>query len=453
MESLNHESSNRKMLFRFDGFELDVASAELRKDGVPVKLAPQPFAALHLLVSRAGELVTRDELCAALWKDDRFVDFNAGLNFCIAQLRTALDDPASRPRFIVTIPRRGYKFAGEVSKGAPNDPAVVTQIESRVVTWRASAAGAALVAIAIGFGAWVQFRAAPPVLARSLKALQKYERGISGLGDAAPQELLDRVRFFDEALAGDAKWPEAWAGVAEAKLVIGNYRAESPQVAYATAKAAAAKAIALDDRLGTAHSFYGAAVMYFDWDWETAGKHLRRGVALAPSSPRAHYWYSRYLSARGEHARAVEHARTAVSLAPASPSVRTQLGLANFYAGRFDEARNACNEAVQLMPEFLPARGCASASEMESSTPAQEFWTARLERLRTGRSEQDLLDLSVTIAATLVHAGNRDEALDVLELAANRRVDVLIFAGVHPALQPLSNEPRYRRILQRVGLM
>jgi tetratricopeptide (TPR) repeat protein len=307
--------------------------------------------------------------------------------------------------------------------------------------------------VATGVVAWRQLRPVPPVLARSLKALQKYERGIAGLGDAAPSELLDRVRFFEEALAGDAAWPEAWAGLAEAKLVIGNYRAEPRQIAYATAKSAAAKAIALEDRLGSAHSFFGAAVLYFEWDWETARKHLRRGVALAPSSPRAHYWYSRYLSARGEHARALEHARTAVALAPASPSVRTQLGMANFYAGSFGEARAACSEAAQLMPEFQPARACVAASEMESTAPAMEFWTARLERLRNGRSEQDLLDLSLSIAATLVHTGNRDGALDVLEHAANRRMDVLIFAGVHPALRPLSSEPRYRRILQRVGLV
>jgi DNA-binding winged helix-turn-helix (wHTH) protein/Tfp pilus assembly protein PilF len=444
-------------LFRFGPFELDLTRAELRKDRVPVRLAPQPFAALQLLVTRAGELVTRDELQSALWKDDSFVDFNAGLNFCIAQLRAALDDPARRPRFIVAVPRRGYRFVGEVSAGELTAPMAASATPTAALPARLSrkiVPVAAMVAlVALGVVAWLQLRPAPAVLARSIKALQKYERGISGLGDAAPSELLDRVRFFEDALAGDAAWPEAWAGLAEAKLVIGNYRAESRQTAYATAKAAAAKAIALDDRLGTAHSFFGAAVLYFEWDWETAGKHLRRGVALAPSSARAHYWYSRYLSARGEHARALEHARTAVALAPASPSVRTQLGMAAFYAGRFDDARAACSEAALLMPEFQPARGCVAASEMESTTGAPEFWTARLDRLRNGRSEQEVLDLSLSIAATLVHTGNRAGALDVLERAANQRMDVLIFAGVHPALRPLSSEPRYKRILQRVGLM
>lgn len=432
--------------YLFGPFELDVARAELRRDGVAVKLAPQPFTALHLLVRRAGELVSRDELRAALWPDDSFVDFNAGLNFCMAQLRSALADPAGDSRLIVTVPRRGYRFVADVSVA---QGALSSAVPRR--SWLVAAAAALLVALG-AMTWWFQSRTSDPVLRRSLKALQKYERGISELGDAAPSELLDRVRFFEEALAGDPNWPEAWAGLAEAKLIIGNYRAEARQTAYASAKAAAAKALALDDRLAGAHWSYGAAVLYFDWDWKDAGEHLQRAVVLAPSSARAHYWYSRYLSARGDHERSIAHAKRAVSLAPASPSVHTQLGMANFYAGRFGEARIACNEAAALMPEFQPARSCASASDIESAVEPADFWTARLERLKSGRSQQDLLDLSLVIAGTLVHAGNRDGALDVLEHAANQRLDTLIFAAVHPALRPLSGAPRYQRILQRVGL-
>ena len=92
--------------FRFGSFELDPDRGELRRDGAVVKLAPQPFRALSLLVSRAGALVTRDELRAALWDDGSFVDFNAGLNFCIGQVRTAIDDPAAASQSLVSVPRR-----------------------------------------------------------------------------------------------------------------------------------------------------------------------------------------------------------------------------------------------------------------------------------------------------------------------------------------------------------
>src|SRR5262245_38974576 len=99
---------------RFDGFELDSARASLAKDGQPVKLAPQPFKVLERLVSRPGELVTREELQTLLWGDSQYVDVKAGLNFCIGQLRTALNDPASASRLIVAVPRRGYKFVGTI---------------------------------------------------------------------------------------------------------------------------------------------------------------------------------------------------------------------------------------------------------------------------------------------------------------------------------------------------
>src|SRR5262245_28756065 len=113
-------------IFRFGSFELDPRRGELRRDGTVVKLAPQPFRALHLLVSRAGALVTRDELCAALWTDGSFVDFNAGLNFCIGQVRVAIDDPASASRALVSVPRRGYRFIAEITS-APDAAETTTE--------------------------------------------------------------------------------------------------------------------------------------------------------------------------------------------------------------------------------------------------------------------------------------------------------------------------------------
>ena len=89
-----HRQMDSRAPYRFGAFELDVPNAQLRRDGAPVKLAPQPFAALALLVERAGALVTREEMRAALWGDDRHVDVNAGVNFCMAQLRAALGEDA-----------------------------------------------------------------------------------------------------------------------------------------------------------------------------------------------------------------------------------------------------------------------------------------------------------------------------------------------------------------------
>src|SRR6266849_6515175 len=96
--------------FGFDKFELDVRSGELRTDGKPVKLQVQPFKALAFLVSRAGQVVTRQEICQHVWGGETFVDYEQGLNYCIRQIRAALCEDATNPRYIETCPRRGYRF-------------------------------------------------------------------------------------------------------------------------------------------------------------------------------------------------------------------------------------------------------------------------------------------------------------------------------------------------------
>ena len=103
---------------RFGAFELDAASGELRRSGDLIRLAPQPFRVLELLVRRSGEVLTRGEIKDHVWRNDTLVDFEQGLNFCVRQIREALGDTADAPRFIETLPRRGYRFLMPVT-GAP----------------------------------------------------------------------------------------------------------------------------------------------------------------------------------------------------------------------------------------------------------------------------------------------------------------------------------------------
>lgn len=110
---------------RFGAFEFDVATAELRKSGLPVSLERQPALTLALLVSRAGRLVPREDLRRAVWPSDVHVDFDRGLNYCIRQLRAALNDDARAPTFIETVPRQGYRFVAPVEavrEGATRRP-------------------------------------------------------------------------------------------------------------------------------------------------------------------------------------------------------------------------------------------------------------------------------------------------------------------------------------------
>ena len=129
-------SPTARNVVRFGVFELDLISGELRKQGLRVKLSEQPFQILLLLIERAGEMVTRDEVRRRLWPADTFVDYDAGLNSAIKKLRDALGDPAENPRFIETVPRRGYRFIGPLEQPEIRGP-------DEVPTTRASAVGRA----------------------------------------------------------------------------------------------------------------------------------------------------------------------------------------------------------------------------------------------------------------------------------------------------------------------
>ena len=141
-------SNNLHRRVSFGLFDFDGERGELRRDGVVVKLAPQPARVLGLLISRPGELVSRDELRRELWGEDTFVDFERGLNFCITQARAALGDASDNPRFIQTVPRRGYRFIAPVamppvpsSSSDPDPPAS----QSPLGRWLAAAAIAGVV--------------------------------------------------------------------------------------------------------------------------------------------------------------------------------------------------------------------------------------------------------------------------------------------------------------------
>lgn len=140
--------------YRFGPFVFDPDRLELARDGAPVRLQPQPAQVLATLLARAGRPVSRDELRQAVWKDDTFVDFDRGLNFCIAQIRAALEDDAAAPQFVRTLPKRGYEFIAPLGATVvPVDAISATSAVSatppprrRTAAWVAAAVLLALIA-------------------------------------------------------------------------------------------------------------------------------------------------------------------------------------------------------------------------------------------------------------------------------------------------------------------
>jgi len=115
------EPGRNPKIFRFGMFELDVEAGQLSRSGRQVRLQPQPFRLLCLLVTQPGKVVTRDEIRAALWTDGTFVDVDQGVNYAIRQIRDGLGEDADNPVYIQTVPRRGYKFIAPVAAVTGNE--------------------------------------------------------------------------------------------------------------------------------------------------------------------------------------------------------------------------------------------------------------------------------------------------------------------------------------------
>jgi Tol biopolymer transport system component/DNA-binding winged helix-turn-helix (wHTH) protein len=172
------EVERQLRLLRFENFEVDLRTGELRKAGVKLKFSGQPFQVLSILLEHPGEVVTRDELQKRLWPNT-FVDVDHNLNTAINKIREVLGDSAESPRFVETLPRRGYRFIGEVE--SPTPPAVpVVTVEtdngSRSQKWlRIAAIGScAVVAVMLGWLWSVQHREAKPAPTVKLIPLTSY---------------------------------------------------------------------------------------------------------------------------------------------------------------------------------------------------------------------------------------------------------------------------------------
>ena len=193
------DQKNPGIVFRFGAFELDVAEKELRKHGGRVKLQGQPFLVLHRLLENPNRLVGRDELRLELWPDDTFVDFEHSLNEAVNKLRLALGDSASKPRFVETVPRHGYRFIApvEMAGGTPAAPMPTPSRKRGLVT-----AVAALV-LAGGVVGWAILRpSARDAEIRSLAVLPL--ENLSGdptqeyFSDGMTDELTAQLATIDE---------------------------------------------------------------------------------------------------------------------------------------------------------------------------------------------------------------------------------------------------------------
>jgi DNA-binding winged helix-turn-helix (wHTH) protein/WD40 repeat protein len=201
---------------RFGVFELDVRSGELRRNGTVVRLQPQPFKVLVLLASRPGEVVTREEIQAEVWPAGTFVDFEQSLNFCVRQIRAALSDNANAPRFVETLPRRGYRWVGgaveRVTSGAtvhefPREFLPVAEADrdreqesGRPARWLLAGTSAVAVLATVA-AAWLALKPASPAPPPSFQRIT-FRRGVVTAARFAPDGQVSFSAAWDGSAPG-----------------------------------------------------------------------------------------------------------------------------------------------------------------------------------------------------------------------------------------------------------
>ena len=319
-----------------------------------MRLQSQPFQVLELLLARPGELVTREQLIARLWPQG-VVDYDTALNSAVRRLRVALDDDADSPRYIETIPRRGYRFIGRPDFAPPAaNPAAVTVPATAVARrqWLPRAALAAAIAAVIAALGLFLVREEPPgsaSVSANPQAQEHYLRARYFFERRSEGDLEHARRYFEEALAADPGIARAWSGLAGVYWIETATAGVPESVALPKVREAAERALALDPTLAEAH------VRLYNYqrvvgDHRAAGEHLKKAHALEPENPLVLSMYASLHAADGQFAEAIDMQRLAVRAEPLSRSTRYNLASFLYYAGRLEEAERELVRLGELHP-------------------------------------------------------------------------------------------------------
>jgi DNA-binding winged helix-turn-helix (wHTH) protein/tetratricopeptide (TPR) repeat protein len=459
-------------MLRFGAFELDPIRGELRRNGILIRLQPQPLKALIVLASRAGEVVPREDLRREIWPEGTFVDFERGLNFCINRIRRTLDEDARQPRYIETIPRSGYRFIAAVTR-TPNLAPREQRSRARRPALTAAVV-AALLATGQHAGSGRGAQGLPEGAARSAYARGLY-LALAANGGA------ESTRFFEEASRLDPKNAAVAAALAQSWARAVQEGRVSPREGMPKARTAAARAIALGDH-PAGHLVLGTVALRHDWDWDAAERSLGRALALDPGSAPAHLEMADLLLVRGQAVAALREADRAEQLDPVCPVVRGQVASSYYAARRFGEAaagwrrsalvaptligpherlfhayRHASlgREAVQEAAQVVSMLGGPSPSPL-LALPADRAM-ASFVRGTIDYLERDAARTPALVAdrIAVLHAvlGHRSEALRWLAVAARERSTTLpITLATDPDLDSLRGDPSFRALLDQLTI-
>ena len=313
----------------------------------------------------------------------------------------------------------------------------------------------------------------------NLEAYNCYLQGRFWWNKRTLEGLKRAIRQFQEAIALDPTYALAYAGLADANALLARYGPVAPKDCFPQAKAAAAKAVELDDQLSEGHVSLAFVRLRWDWDWPGAESEFKRAIELNPNNSTAHFWYSIYLRVMRRIDEGLAEMRKAQAVDPLSSVIGAELGEALLLARQYDLAFAEFQKNLERDPDFhvtyyeLSRAYCLCAKYPEAIAAAKKscelapdapFNTVALANAYAAAGQKaeakQILDklLEQTrhayfrIASVYVSLGDKEQALLWLEKAYDERAYVLGYVNADPMFDRLRSEPRFIALLRKMGL-
>ena len=432
-------------VYEFAGFTLDVAERRLAQGGRVTPLAPKAHDLLVALVRQAGRLVAKQDLLELVWPEAHVEEGILAVH--VSSLRKALNDKNADNRMIETIAGTGYRFrAGVTRQPARRDP--------------------------------ISMRWPVGVLAADPAVHELIGRGRAHLLTASMAEVPKAVAAFRSAIDLDPGYAAAHAGLARACCAQAELRVVPHAEAYAEAREAALRALAMDDACADAQVALGAVMFLGDWNWTGARRSLERALELDPNHTEAYLLYGRLLEALGDFAGGLAAKQKALERDPSSSLVHLQIAMSFWNQRRYDDVILWANRALELDPKHLLAREFKASAywkmgdfdrhmaegitQAESAGVPPEI-VSELKALYAGGGREALVrwtierageQLAGSIQLAVMHGeiGNLDEAFRHLDGAIARRDPSLVHLAVAPQWDSLRADSRFNERLQQMGL-
>ncbi len=315
----------------------------------------------------------------------------------------------------------------------------------------------------------------------NVEAYQLYLRGQFHAFKLLPDELRQGIGYFQQAIELDPNYALAYAGMAGAYRGLAIGSEISPAESFAKSKAAANRAIALDDTVSDGHTALGMTMFWADWDWEGAEKELRRGIELNPNEVYAHLFYAHLLSNTGRHDEALREVKLARELDPLFPFAGALEGQFLFHAGKQDEALDRLQKTFDLAPNFWMPHLFASMVYVEKGMYPEALGEARKARALStastysigmesyalakmgnrGEAEKvlgEMMEISKTRGMPSSHVaiaynglGDTERALEWLEKGFAEHDPKMAFLKVDPKWNNLRTSPRFIDLMKRMN--